>query len=64
MGSLSLVEMGKALEVYVDREMCDSCERVLPRLGLKLGDPVVIFQDSSGSRKIMWNGRWLQEPTE
>lgn len=55
---------GKTLEIYVDREMCVSCERVLPRLGLKLGDPVVIFQDSSGSRKTMWNGSWLKEPAE
>jgi hypothetical protein len=50
---------GRTIEVHVDREMCDSCEQVLPYLGLSVGNPVVTFVDRSGGRRTMWNGSWL-----
>ena len=51
----------KVLEVHVDRGLCTSCIRVLPRLGLELGNPWVTFVDTTtGRRSAMHNGRWLQ----
>lgn len=50
---------GKSIEVYTDREMCWSCEKVLPYLGLRLGNPIVTFIDRAGTRQTMWNGSWL-----
>ncbi len=48
------------LEVHVDREMCRSCEKVLPRLGLQLGNPTVTFVNTrSDERSTMRNGEWL-----
>jgi hypothetical protein len=47
------------IEVHVDREMCSSCQDVLPYLGLELGNPVVTFVDPKGRKRTMWNGSWL-----
>jgi hypothetical protein len=51
--------IGQTIEVHVDREMCNSCKLVLPKLGMELGDPRVTFVDRSGARRTMQNGRWL-----
>ena len=51
---------GQTVEVYVDREMCaTSCRKVLPLLGLELGNPTVTFIDSqTGAKMIMRDGKW------
>jgi hypothetical protein len=36
---------GKSIEVTVDRELCGSCEAILPYIGLELGNPTVEFTD-------------------
>ncbi|MDC7785672.1 hypothetical protein PQJ75_06180 [Rhodoplanes sp. TEM] len=49
-----------AIQVFVDRDLCFSCRRALPVLGLELGNPRVTYVErSSGRRSEMWNGRWL-----
>ena len=33
--------IGKTLEVFGDTAMCNNCQRILPYVGLELGDPIV-----------------------
>ncbi|MEI7776608.1 MAG: hypothetical protein WCK17_17755, partial [Verrucomicrobiota bacterium] len=48
------------LEVHVDRDMCRSCDKTLPQLGLQLGNPTVTFVNTkTGERSTMRNGQWL-----
>lgn len=48
------------MEILVDREICRSCGTVLPKLGLELGNPYVVFiERGTGVRSEMWNGNWL-----
>src|SRR5712691_3852157 len=54
---------GRSLEVHSDRPMCYGCERLLPYLGLELGNPTVTFVDPAGQSLTMRNGAWL-EPKE
>ena len=49
---------GRTLEVFADRPMCASCRKVLPKLGLELGNPTVTFVDDTGLRLTMRNGQW------
>jgi len=49
---------GRRFEVHTDRPMCWSCETVLPRLGLELGNPTVTFVGPNGTRLTMRNGGW------
>jgi hypothetical protein len=49
----------KTIEVTVDREMCRSCETILPFIGLELGDPTVVFIDPTGRIRTMHNGKWI-----
>ena len=49
----------QTLEVHADRAMCRSCRKVLPFIGLELGNPVVTFVDRSGRTQTMKNGNWL-----
>jgi len=50
---------GRTIEIHTDREMCaTSCEFVLPKLGLELGNPRVVFVDPAGRTRSMRNGRW------
>lgn len=51
---------GMGLEVHVDRPMCPSCNTLLPRIGLELGDPVVTFISPSGLTKTMHGGAWIK----
>jgi hypothetical protein len=51
---------GQTVEVHVDREMCHSCERVLPLIGLELGNPTVKFADPAGRIRIMRDGTWIK----
>ena len=48
------------VEVQVDREMCPSCEQILPLIGLELGNPTVKFIDPLGRTRIMRDGDWLR----
>ena len=50
---------GKTIEVTVDREMCPSCEEILPLIGLELGNPIVNFVDPLGLVRKMHNGEWI-----
>jgi hypothetical protein len=50
----------RSVEVQVDREVCHRCEIILPKIGLELGNPYVIFVElPTGIRNEMWNGQWL-----
>ena len=51
---------GMDFEVHVDRPVCNSCQRVLPSLGLELGNPTVTFVDRSGFKRTMRNGSWVR----
>jgi hypothetical protein len=50
----------RTLEVFVDNPMCLSCRRVLPYVGIELGNPAVTFVDSTGARHTMRNGTWAR----
>jgi hypothetical protein len=47
---------GRMLEIYSDREMCNNCEVVLPKVALELGNPAVTFIDKLGRRFTMRDG--------
>ncbi|WP_441241305.1 hypothetical protein [Tardiphaga sp. 768_D3_N2_1] len=50
----------RSIEIMVDREVCYSCGQILPKLGMELGNPYVVFVErDTGFRSEMWNGRWL-----
>jgi hypothetical protein len=36
---------GRSLDIYVDRELCPNCKRVVPLVGLELGNPTLTFVD-------------------
>jgi len=45
---------GRTLEVYVDGTICPtSCPKVLPLVGLELGNPTVLFIERSSHRILM-----------
>jgi len=43
-----------------DREMCRSCVRLLPLIGLELGNPTVTFTSPSGRVRTMRDGSWIR----
>ena len=50
---------GREIEIHTDREMCyTSCEIVLPKIGLELGNPRVTYIDSNGTTRKMHDGKW------
>jgi hypothetical protein len=49
---------GRTLEVFVDGRTCNNCEKILPKVGLELGNPIVTFVDPKGSTRTMRNGSW------
>jgi hypothetical protein len=51
---------GKMIEVHVDRPMCFSCRRLLPYIGLELGNPTVTFFGPDGSVRTMRDGTWIK----
>lgn len=51
---------GKELEVYVDRPLCRSCEKVLPLLSKELGSPTVKIFDGTNRVLILRNGSWTR----
>jgi hypothetical protein len=51
---------GLSFEVHTDRVLCSSCEAVLPKLGLELGNPTVtFFEIPTGKIWIMRDGSWI-----
>jgi hypothetical protein len=52
---------GRVLEVYGDRPMCNRCDKILPYVGLELGNPTVTFVGPSGTRDTMRDGRWVDK---
>jgi hypothetical protein len=40
--------------------MCSSCRKLLPYIGLELGNPTVTFVDHIGRRIIMRDGKLLK----
>jgi hypothetical protein len=49
---------GKNLEVTIDKDICGNCTSILPRLGLEMGNPTVVFTNSlNGKTWILRNGR-------
>jgi hypothetical protein len=49
----------REFEIYVDREMCWRCEKIIPSIGLELGNPLVIYVNTkTGERQTLLNGRW------
>jgi hypothetical protein len=50
---------GRTIDVHTDREICgSSCLKVLPKLGVELGNPRVTFIGPSGTRRTMKDGGW------
>lgn len=53
----SLVD--RSIELQVDQPVCWSCEQVLPKVGLGLGNPYVTIREArSGRASVMWQGEW------
>jgi len=51
---------GRTIDVYVDRDMCRSCDKVLPLIGQELGNPTVTYVDlRSGETATMRDGKWI-----
>ena len=51
---------GRSIKVSVDMDMCPSCIKVLPYLGLELGNPRVTYVNTrTGERRTMQDGRWI-----
>jgi hypothetical protein len=36
---------GRSLDIYVDRNLCGNCQRVVPLVGLELGNPTLTYVD-------------------
>lgn len=50
---------GRTINIHTDREICGpSCMKVLPKLGIELGNPRVTFIGPSGSRRTIKDGDW------
>jgi hypothetical protein len=51
----------RSIEIQVDRPLCPSCRVVLPRVGIGIGNPYVVYSElTTGRRSVMWNGYWLR----
>lgn len=51
---------GREIEMRTDRELCSSCEALLPRIGLQLGNPTIRIVDGTGTLWILRDGIWLE----
>jgi hypothetical protein len=55
---------GLEIEVHVDGQtVCNHCQRILPYVGLELGNPTVTFIGPTGLRDTMRNGAWVIRST-
>jgi hypothetical protein len=51
---------GADLRLQIDRELCRSCETVLPKISEQLGNPTVRIIDGRGDMWVMVNGIWIE----
>lgn len=51
---------GRTIELRVDRDLCPSCDAVLPSLGTQIGNPTVRILDGTGILWIMRDGVWIR----
>lgn len=51
---------GREIEMRTDRELCWSCETLLPLIALQLGNPRVRIVDGAGQVWILRDGIWIQ----
>lgn len=52
---------GLNVDIYVDRGLCSSCQEILPKIGLELGNPTVTFFDTRTGKWItMRDGSWIR----
>ena len=51
---------GKTITIRVDRNLCGSCEIVLPALSEKLGNPRIEIIGPNGGKWILVNGKWIE----
>jgi hypothetical protein len=49
---------GKEVDVYVDGEICNNCDSILPHVVRRLGNPTVRFTDRTGYVGTIRNGDW------
>ncbi len=52
---------GRTIEMRVDRELCRSCEFVLPSMGTQIGNPKVRIIDGTGAVWIMRDETWISK---
>jgi hypothetical protein len=52
---------GKEADVYVDREICNNCDSILPHVVRRLGNPTVKFTDPRGYYGTVRNGKWEKQ---
>ncbi len=52
---------GEDLTAHADRAMCRSCQKMLPLIGLELGNPTVTFVGPLGTVGTIHDGEWLTE---
>lgn len=51
---------GPTIEMLVDRQLCPSCDRVLPLVGLRVGNPTVRIIDGARDLSIIRDGNWIR----
>ena len=49
---------GQKITIHVDRDFCQSCDKVFPKIALELGDPEVTIVDPSGIYGTTQGGAW------
>jgi hypothetical protein len=49
---------GRTINITVDRELCGSCDTLLPLVGLQLGNPTVRIVDGTGAGWVARDGNW------
>jgi hypothetical protein len=51
---------GRSLDVFVDSKMCNNCERIVPLVGLELGNPTITIMDTTKVPKTFRDGLRLK----
>lgn len=51
---------GREIEMRTDRRLCESCDSLLPNIGLQLGNPKIRIIDGTGALWILRNGLWIR----
>ena len=53
---------GREIEMRTDRKLCDSCEALLPGIGLQLGNPTIRIVDGTGKLWVLRDGVRVEGP--